>query len=213
MVEQLRRLDHRGQGLEGLVRVLGRVEDAEGVGVELGSRDAVVRRRDRDSRQREARLGRRGRVDAAREPACGSRSSPGCPTGTRCPCRAGRCWIWRRCGMKWSFQTPSLNHFTPVVNWSVIWAVLPSAATNELAPKMVASAVGAVVGPLHVEAPLDDVRRRRSRRSWRRCRSCRRSASCRASRTASMSQGLPSYRSPTLVGGYGSLASSNSFLL
>ena len=28
-----------------------------------------------------------------------------------------------------------------------------------------------------------------------------------------MSHGLPSYWSPTLVGGYGSLASSNSFLL
>src|SRR3954468_24417584 len=121
-------------------------------------------------------------------------------------------WICGNVGTKWSFQTASLNHLRPVLNWSVIWAVLPSLATTELAPKMVASV---------------------SERSSAHCMSKPHWTTFLASksglvasfpflstvsfmpssRTAAMSQGLPLYISPTLVGGYGSLASSNSFLL
>src|SRR5690349_10587823 len=49
-------------------------------------------------------------------------------------------WFWL--GMKWSFQTPSLNQWMPVRTESGICAVLPSAARNEPAPKSAVSAVG-----------------------------------------------------------------------
>ena len=57
---------------------------------------------------------------------------------------------------------------------SGIWAVLPSAARNEPGPKSDDSASGLLSAVLHVEAPLDDVRRVELRRWSRRCRSCRR---------------------------------------
>src|SRR5215217_1063801 len=49
---------------------------------------------------------------------------------------------WACVGMKWSFQTPSLNQWMPVRSASGIWAVLPSAPRNELAPNSAVSAVG-----------------------------------------------------------------------
>ena len=98
------------------------------------------------------------------------------------------------------------------MNWGVISAVLPSAETTELAPKMVASvserssahcmskphwtmfsgSKSALVASLPFLSTVSFMP---------------------SSRTAAMSHGLPLYISPTLVGGYGSLASSNSFLL
>src|SRR6188768_4298503 len=51
-------------------------------------------------------------------------------------------WFWL--GMKWSFQTPSLNQWIPVRIASGIWAVLPSAARNEPAPNRAVSAGGAL---------------------------------------------------------------------
>ena len=47
--QQLGRGDERGQGLEGRVRDLGGLEQAEGVGVELGRDRAVVGRGDREA--------------------------------------------------------------------------------------------------------------------------------------------------------------------
>src|SRR5918993_3137929 len=49
-------------------------------------------------------------------------------------------WAW--VGMKWSFQTLSLNQWIPVRRASGICAVLPSSARNELAPNRAVSAVG-----------------------------------------------------------------------
>src|SRR4026209_1869405 len=120
--------------------------------------------------------------------------------------------IWLAFGMKWSFQTPSLYHFAPTESGSGIWAVLPSSATNELAPKSDASASGllsayciskphwttfagsklALVASLPFASTVSFIP---------------------SSRTASMSHGLPWYISPTLVGGYGSFASSKRSLL
>src|SRR3954471_20147827 len=50
--------------------------------------------------------------------------------------------IWAWVGMKWSFQTPSLNQWMPVRSASGICAVLPSSARKELAPNSAVSAVG-----------------------------------------------------------------------
>src|SRR3954453_20780609 len=49
-------------------------------------------------------------------------------------------WFW--IGMKWSFQTPSLNQWIPARREAEICADLPSAPRNELAPKSAVSAVG-----------------------------------------------------------------------
>src|SRR3954453_3755731 len=51
-------------------------------------------------------------------------------------------WFWF--GMKWSFQTPSLNQWMPARIASGIWAVLPASARNEPAPNRAVSAVGAL---------------------------------------------------------------------
>src|SRR3954471_3413419 len=119
-------------------------------------------------------------------------------------------WFW--VGMKWSFQTPSLNQWMPVRVDSGICAVLPSEARNEPGPNSAVSAIGAlsayweskphwtmfVGSKLALVASLPFL----STVSF-----------MPISRTAAMSHGLPWYMSPTLVGGYGSFASSNSFLL
>src|SRR5215211_6504954 len=130
----------------------------------------------------------------------------GLPLASRSPST----WAW--VGMKWSFQTPSLNQWMPVRSASGICAVLPSSPRNELAPNSAVSAVGllsahwdskphwtmlagsksALVASLPFLSTVSFMPR---------------------SRTAAMSHGLPSYVSPTFVGGYARLASSNSFLL
>src|SRR4051794_703515 len=56
------------------------------------------------------------------------------PDSNSLPLSSRSLLIWLAFGMKWSFQTPSLNHFSPAAIWSGICAVLPSVPTNELAP-------------------------------------------------------------------------------
>src|SRR3954468_10911954 len=64
------------------------------------------------------------------------------PDSNSLPLSSRSLLIWFALGMKWSFQTPSLYHFSPTETDSGIWAVLPSAPTNEPAPKSDASASG-----------------------------------------------------------------------
>ena len=70
--------------------------------------------------------------------------------------------IWFAFGMKWSFQTPSLNHFRPAANWVGDLGGLAVGGDDGAGAEEGRLGQRAVVGPLHVEAPLDDVRRRRS---------------------------------------------------
>src|SRR3954452_17059243 len=104
--------------------------------------------------------------------------------------------------MKWSFQTPSLYHFSPTETDSGIWAVLPSAATNEPGPKSVASASG-LLSAYCMSKPHwttlfasndDDVA------SFPFLSTV---SFMPSSRSAAMSHGLPWYVSPTFVGGDG----------
>src|SRR6476646_4541488 len=115
-------------------------------------------------------------------------------------------------GMKWSFQTPSLNHFSPVRTESGITAVLPSSETRLLPPQRDASARGLLsaycmskphwttfvgsklelVASLPAESTVSFMAR---------------------SRSVSTVQSLPWYLSPTFVGGYGTPASSKRSLL
>ncbi len=119
-------------------------------------------------------------------------------------------WFW--VGMKWSFQTPSLNQWMPARRASVIWAVLPSAPRNELAPNRAVSAVGLLSA--HWESKPHWTMFAASKLALVASLPFLSTVSFMPiSRTAATSHGLPWYRSPTLVGGYGSLASSNSFLL
>src|SRR4051812_15158857 len=120
--------------------------------------------------------------------------------------------IWFALGMKWSFQTPSLNHFSPTRTGSWTWAVLASLPTKEEAPKREVSASGLLsahcmskphwttllASKLELVASLPFL----STVSF-----------MASSRRAAMSQSLPWYCSPTLVGGKGSFASSNRALL
>src|SRR5262245_14278103 len=114
--------------------------------------------------------------------------------------------------MKWSFQTPSLNHFSPVLTESGMTAVLPSSATNVLPPQSDASARGLLsaycmskphwttlvgsneelVASLPAESTVSFIA---------------------TSRSVSIVQSLPWYLSPTFVGGVGRPASSNRSLL
>src|SRR3954465_13287305 len=134
------------------------------------------------------------------------------PDSNSLPLSSRSLLIWLALGMKWSFQTPSLYHFSPGETASGIWADLPSEARNELAPKSDVSASGllsaycmskphwttfvasnfGLVASLPAASTVSFMARVLS---------------------ASMSHGLPSYRSPTLVGGYGRSASSNRSLL
>ena len=59
--------------------------------------------------------------------------------------------------MKWSFQTPSLNHFRPVRELVRDLGGLAVGGDHGAGAEEGGLGVGAVVRPLHVEAPLDDV--------------------------------------------------------
>ena len=119
-------------------------------------------------------------------------------------------WFWL--GMKWSFQTPSLNQWMPVRMASGICAVLPSSARNEPAPNRAVSAVGLLSA--HWESKPHWTTLVGSKSALVASLPFLSTVSFMpSSRTAARSHGLPWYWSPTLVGGYGSLASSNSFLL
>src|SRR6266576_578021 len=122
------------------------------------------------------------------------------PDSNSLPLSSRSLLIWLALGMKWSFQTPSLYHFSPIETGSGIWAVLPSAARKELAPKSDVSASGLLsaycmskphcstlfgsklelVASLPFLSTVNFIPR---------------------SRRAAMSHGLPWYMSPTLVGG------------
>src|SRR4029079_11278577 len=100
----------------------------------------------------------------------------------------------------------------PARRASVICAVLPSAPRNELAPKSAVSAVGLLSA--HWESKPHWTTFAGSKSGLVASLPFLSTVSFMPiSRTAATSQGLPSYWSPTLVGGYASLASSNSFLL
>src|SRR3954469_12819142 len=122
------------------------------------------------------------------------------PDSNSLPLSSRSLLIWLALGMKGSFQTPSLYHFSPTVTLSGICAVFPSAATNEPGPNRDDSASGllsaycmskphwttfvgsndALVASLPLESTVSFMP---------------------SSRTAAMSHGLPWYMSPTFVGG------------
>src|SRR5260221_8586275 len=120
--------------------------------------------------------------------------------------------IWFALVMKWSFQTPSLYHFSPTEIGSGIWALLPSDARNELAPNREASASGLLsaycMSKPHWTTFLGSKLALVASLPFLSTVSFMPTV-----RTASMSHGLPWYRSPTLVGGYGKPASSKRSLL
>src|SRR3954453_14940592 len=122
------------------------------------------------------------------------------PDSNSLPLSSRSLLIWLALGMKWSFQTPSLYHFSPVETASGIWADLPSAARNELAPKSDDSASGLLSGYCM------------SKPHWTTLAGSKFALVASlpflstvsfipSSRTAAMSHGLPWYRSPTLDGG------------
>src|SRR5829696_185885 len=119
---------------------------------------------------------------------------------------------WLLLGMKWSFQTPSLNHLIPVRTLSGIWAVLPSAARKDPGPNTAVSARGLLSA--HCESKPHWTTFAGSKSALVASLPFLSTVSFMpSSRTAAMSHALPSNCSPTLVGGYASFASSNSFLL